>query len=452
MNSSRTRLQYRIQHMVFIILLLSLLGFVGWLSIEFDQSSDWTHGARHSLSQDTIEILQQMNGEINLRTYQADDPTLLNAIREILQRYQRNKIDFEFEMINPDIYIAQAKRDNISQYGQTIIDYAGKSERIDQLSEESITNALLRLQRGNRPQIMFLSQHGERSIDDGSAQGYSLLKQQLNQKGFDAISINLLQHNLDTSNSVLVLNSIKRPLLQSEQDTLMKYLEEGGNLLWLQDPAPDQSQQPLADMLALRFTPGIIVEQNEKISRMLKLPHPAVIPVLEYRVHPITHKMQYFTLFTTATALIPNESSDWIHSDLLITSDGSWSETGDFMPTVEYNKGADIPGPHSIGIALQRQIKRDQLNTAQRVVVIGDSDFASNHYLGQGANLEFIVKTLNWLSEDDNLISINPKDAPDRELALTPLHAGFISIFFLFITPLLLLSLGGWIWHSRRKN
>lgn len=448
-----SRINYRIQHIIFVVLLLACLGFAGWLSEEFNFRSDWTAGARHSLSKDSIRLLEELAGPVQLRTYQSDDASLTKAIREILSRYQNHKHDFSFQIINPDIHIQQAGADGIQRYGQSIVEYQGKQERIDILNEESLTNALMRLHRGNSPKILFLSQHGERSVKDTSTTGYSLLAEKLRQTGFEVNNINLLQQELQTSNSVLVLSSINKPLLQSEQQLIQQYIEQGGNLLWLQDPGIDSSQQLFTELLGIKFLHGVVVENNEKISRMLQLSHAAMVPVLEYKLHPITQKMQYYTLFTTASAIIAvNNDMQWIHSDLLISSDSSWSETGDFISDIKFDRDIDIPGPLSLGMALQRQLKLNDIMTAQRIVIIGDSDFASNHNIGHGANLDFIQKTLNWLSEDDILISIAAKNAPDLELHLSSTAAATIALAFLVIIPLGLSTVGIVIWIKRRKR
>ncbi len=454
MNTGRpSRLSYRLQHITFVVLLITCLGFAGWLSEEFNFRSDWTAGARHSLSKDSIKLLSELKGPIQLRSYQPDDPSLLQAIREILTRYQNYKADFTFNIINPDIYIEQAKSDAIQRYGQSIVEYQGKLERIDTLNEESLTNALMRLHRGTSPKIYFLSQHGERSIQDNSGTGYSLLAQKLQQTGFDVSAINLLQQDIQTSGSVLVLSSISKPLLASELELIQQYLNAGGNFLWLQDPGIDPSQQSLSELLNITFLDGVVVDDNEKISRMLQLSHAAMLPVLEYKLHPVTQDMQYYTLFTTATAIIANtDESEWIHSDLLITSNTSWSETSDLLTDVIFHSDTDIPGPLSLGIALQRQLKDNDRLTAQRIIVIGDSDFASNHNIGHGANLDLILKSFNWLSEDDSLISIAAKDAPDLELNMTPTTASVIALLFFLIIPLGLASTGIVIWLRRRKR
>lgn len=451
--SRATHFNYRIQHIIYVILLLLCIFTAGWLSNEYNIRNDWTAGARHSLSQDTLKLLAEIKQPVSLRTYQADDTTLLQAITEILNRYQYNNKHFSYQIINPDIHIIQAKADHIEKYGQTIIEYNGKMERIDSLSEESITNALLRLYRGEQANLLFLSQHNEKNILDNSPGGYSLLAQQLAQKGFISRQFNLLQHSLTPGRDVLVISATDKALHDNELKAILHYIQQGGNLLWLLEPELNESMQSVASELHIETLSGTIVDDNEKISRMLQLKHPAIIPVLEYRMHPITQKMQYYTLFTGATAIRPLSSdSPWIHSDLLITSDSSWSETDGLLPAVQFNPQNDTAGPHTIGIAQQRQIENALQESAQRVVIIGDSDFLNNQNLGQGANFDFISKTFNWLSEADRLINISPKNAPDLELNLSAQAAATISIIFLFILPALFVSTGALIWHKRRRR
>jgi len=454
--SKKTQLQYRIQHILFVLLLLGCIGFAGWLSNEYNLRSDWTAGKRHSLSEDTTRLLKQLPFEVKLRSYQQDDPDLNKAINEILNRYQNNKANFSFELINPDIFIEQAKADNIQQYGQTIIEYNGKTERIDSLSEETISNALIRLHRNNKPRLLFLSQHGERSVVDNSPVGYSQLANKLTSKGFEVSEINLIQQSLTIENTVLIMGSINKPLLDNEQNKILQFIKAGGHLLWLQDPVLNESQLSLSRILNINFIDGVVVDNNQEVNRMLQLSHPAVIPILEYKRHPITEKMQYFTLFTTAAAISSNNSNqpdfNWISSDLLITSKSSWSETSNFILGVDYNKEKDLAGPLSIGIAQQRQIQRDKEKTSQRIVVIGDTDFIANNKLGNGANLDLILNTFNWLTQNNKLISIAPKNAPDQQLNLSAPVAAILGLFFLIALPLLFFISGAVIWFKRRKK
>ncbi len=466
-TNPKSQRQYRIQHILFILLLLGAIGFVGWLSNEYNTSHDWTAGKRHSLSNDTVQLLKQLPLEINCRSYQPENPLLNKAVNEILNRYKNKKADFNFKIINPDIFIVQAKKDKITHYGQTVIEYNGQTERIDSLSEETLSNALIRLQRNNKPQLLFLNQHGERDINDRSPAGYSQLASQLTDKGFSVNNVNLISQSLSVENTVLVVSSITKPLLKTEQDKITQFIKDGGYILVLQDPAPLESQLPIFNELNIHLIDGIVVDSNKQVHQMLKLSHPAMLAILEYKRHPITEKMRYFTLFTAATAMIQlnnelqikktesekNQPSDpWISTDLLITADTSWVETGDFLLGLNFDKEQDLAGPLSIGIAQQRQITLNTQKMAQRVVIIGDTDFIANNNLGKGANLDFILNTFNWLTQNDSLISIAPKNAPDLKLALSAPVAAILGLVFLFALPLALFISGAVVWSKRRKK
>lgn len=449
--------QYRIQHIIFVILLIASIGFAGWLSNAYNKQSDWTAGKRHSLSDDTVKLLSQLPAEINVRSYQADNPTLIKAINEILNRYKSHKADFNFKLINPDIFVAQAKKDKITHYGETLIEYNGKTERVDNLSEEALSNALMRLQLNNTSTLLFLTQHGERRINDASERGYQQLANRLTHKGFNVKSLNLLNQDITPENNLLILGSINKPLLKTEQQKIIQYINTGGQLLMLQDPAPDTSQRPILKALNINLIDGVVVDNNQKVHDMLKLSHPAMIPILEYKRHPITEKMQYFTLFITAAALTPlntdnTSANKWLTTNLLITSDSSWSETGDFLLGLAFDIEKDLAGPLSIGIAQQRQITLNNKKLAQRVVVIGDSDFIANNNLGQGANLDFILNTFNWLTQNEKLISISPKNAPDLRLNLSATMAATFGLVFLLALPALFFIMGAVIWSKRRKK
>ena len=112
---------------------------------------------------DTVKLLKQLDGEINIRSYQADDPTTHQAIAEILKRYKNHNNNLNYKILNPDLEIELAKADNINSYGQTVIKYNDKQELLNSLNEQSITNALIRLSRQSQPVITFIQGHNERN-------------------------------------------------------------------------------------------------------------------------------------------------------------------------------------------------------------------------------------------------------------------------------------------------
>ena len=148
----------------------------------------------------------------------------------------------------------------------------------------------------------------------------------------------------------------------------------------------------------------------------------------------------------------------WTSHELMRTEARSWSETGELSGSIRFDAGSDIAGPFTIGVALTRNMptidddKRTTVNSQQRIIVIGDGDFLSNAYLGNGGNLAMGMNIVNWLAHDDIFIDIPVKVAPDRNLELSPIAQGIIGLGFLFIIPLVLAGSGFLIWLRRRKR
>ena len=435
--------------LIFISLFSISIGLLAWLSTQYGFHSDWTHGSRHSLSDDTQKLLNGLDGPVLIRSYQSEDPALQQAVNEILHRYQRVKADFNFSLINPDLDPDLAKADNITRYGQTILKYRQKNEIIDSLSEQNISNALLRLSREHKPTIYFLTGHGERNPTDISPLGYNTLSSQLVSQGFELQSLQLLKQSLKDIKGTLVISSPSHPLLAGEIEQIKQFIDNGGNLLWLQDPGEQLGLEAIAEHLQVQFINGVVVDDDQNLRTVLGITHPAKLPILSYKLHPITEKMKYFTLFITATALYATNNSDWNSTPILLTQDSSWSETDGFVLEAKFEQEhGDIKGPLSIGLALQREHQGRQ----QRIVIIGDTDFISNNNIGQGANLLLTMNSLNWLTEDDKLISISVKNAPDTQLNLDDMQIAIIGFGFLILLPLLLLAAGFYIWYKRRKH
>jgi ABC-type uncharacterized transport system involved in gliding motility auxiliary subunit len=450
--SAKSRLQYRIQAVVFVILFLFSISLLAWLSTQYSVRSDWTAGNRNSLTDDTVKLLATLDAPIHIRSYQGENANAQQGVRDVLSRYQRHKKNLDFRIVNPDIEPDLAKADGIREYGQTIIKYREQQQIIDTLDEQSISNALLRLSRTSSPLLAFVSGHGERDINDQGNTGYALLQKQLTDKGFTSSQINLLSDVIPESTRVLVMAGASHDYVAGEVDKLLTYLEQGGQLLWLVDPESGHSLDKLFEQLGLQLVPGVVVDTNQQLRATLRTPHPAVLPILAYGEHAITAEIRYHTLFSLAAAIKTGAAiTSWQATPFLLTlPDSSWSETGNFFLDVSLDiKSGDTPGPLAIGYALEKPAAN---NHRQRVVVMGDSDFLSNANLGGGANLLLIQNTFNWLAEDDQLMNIAPKSAPDLDLRLSQIELIIIGFGFLIVLPLILAGSGFYIWFKRRKR
>ena len=448
------RLQLQLQKIIFIVLLLTAVGLLGWLSNQHSLQFDWTSNKRNTLSQSSIDLLGTLDQPVHVTVYVQDDETVRAAVDEILQRYQREKDDFTFSLVNPDIDFEAAQRDSIERYNQIVVNYAGNKETISSLSENTMSNALLRLSRPDARKVVFLKGHGERSISGDANTSYNKLATELEAKGFSLEAHNLLLSALPAETAVLVLAAPDRELLEGELDHIKTYIDDGGNLLWMMDPGEMQGMEDLAVKLGIEFLPGILVDNNINLRNTLRIQHPAMIPVLDYLAHPVTESIQYNTLFPISRGV---KQVDQQFNGAIIAQSlpQTWSEVSALTSEIAYEpENGDIEGPVGIIMALESALDNGNVKdkTTQRIIVAGDSDFLANSYIGAGANLSLGLNIFNWLAGDDDLIAIETKNAPDTQLQLDDTEIMLIGGGFFIVLPASLVLAGVVIWLRRRKR
>ena len=202
-------------------------------------------------------------------------------------------------------------------------------------------------------------------------------------------------------------------------DKLKRYLEGGGNLLWLIDQEPLRGLQPLAEFLGLQLTAGVVVDPATE--------PPAIAQAASYGVHPITENFTYNTAFPFVVKSKPSRRiSSWHTTRLVEVAARGWLETDDTEKNVRFDKNRDIPGPITVAVALERKVK----DKDQRVVVVGASTFLANQYVGTLFNLDLGTNMLNWLSQDENLITVQPRPRVDSQLNLGRTGLALIGLGF----------------------
>ncbi len=458
--SHQSRLQLNIQKIVFLLLFASSIGMLAWITDHYNYQFDLTANKRHSLSSNSVELLKTLDKVVTVHAYTTDEVTK-QAIQEIISRYQRIKSDFKLRLLNPDIDIDQVQQDGVvmNKPFAFVIYYNDRMEHIDSLSEQAISNALLRLNRRDNQQVVFLTGHGERDINSSDNRAYSTLKQQLTDMGFNLQKVNLLEDSLPENTKLLVIAAPSNNYLAGEIEHLETYIKNGGNLLWLADPGKLYGLDKIASSFGLQLQDGIIIDNNPELRQTLNIQHPGIIPVTEYYPHIITNTIRYNTLFPLTRGISPltNEDSinNWQAEALFSSSAKSWTESGGLLEEMVFDSSAgDVAGPITIAVALHRNRTTQENNQAgsQRVLVIGDSDFLSDTYIGAGANLNLGLNIFNWLIGDDDFISVEVNPAADTKLVLDDMQLLIIGFGFFLIFPALLLLIGFRIWYVRKNR
>lgn len=459
--TQKSRLQIRIQNIVFYIFFLAAIGLLAWLSTRYVYKADWSASNRNSLSAASQSLLEVIDGPVKITSYANIDEGLRRRIHNLVDLYQNNKSDIIFEFINPETEPEKTRQLGITVNGELIIEYSGRHENIKEISEQSLTNALQRVIRGDERWIIFMEGHGERSPHRQANHDLQAWSAQLESKGFNIQTINLASTpRLPDNTHVLVLASPQVALLPGETQIIEDYINNGGNLFWLSDPDSSQHLEKIAELLGIEFQPGMIVDPT---TQLFGINDPRFAIVTDYPAHLITQQFSTISLFPQAAAIDIDAVTNWQAVPILQSVDRSWSETDKIKGNVVFDSGTDIPGPLTIGVAMSRHpeeliddsaspAKENEPGHEQRIVVTGDGDFLSNTFLGNGGNLDLGLSILNWLSHDDTFIAIPAKTAPDLQLELTPTTQIIIGFGFLILLPLVLIGSGIMIWKKRRKQ
>ncbi len=453
----KSRVRIRIDNILFVALFLGAVSLLAWLSTRYHLQADWTASGRNTLSVASQRLLERLEGPLRISAYARKDEMLRNRVRELVDRYRRHKPDMELEFVNPDTVPDRVRELGISTDGEILITYQGRTEHLRTHSEQAMTNVLQQVARSGERWLVFINGHGERDPLGNANHDLGVWGKQLEQRGFNVQTLNLLEaREIPDNTSVLAIAGPQVDLMEGEVEIIRKYLEQGGNLLWLTDPGESVGMGPIAETLGLEFHPGAIVDPTTQILGV----DPSVALVTSYPPHAVTRDFQVATLFPRAMGILTDDREGWDHQPILSTSASTWAETGELAGNIRFEEETDIPGPLDIGIAMIRVpdgnlAERPEAGgggRTQRVLVIGDGDFLSNAFLGNQGNLDLGMNIVNWLASDDALIAIPAKTAPDTTLDLSPSAYYLIGFGFLLGMPLLLLGAGLGIWWRRRRR
>lgn len=450
---SSVRRRLWLQHLLFLLLFSLVIGLLAWLSVRYPVQADWTASGRNTLSEASQAWLMRLDGPVRITAYIHDHSPLREGISRLVDRYRRYKLDMTLTFVNPDLLPDQVRQLGITEDGELSVEYAGRRETLQHPGEQALTQILQRLSRRQDRLVLFLEGHGERQPQGVANHDLGAFGRELAKIGIQTRGLNLAtEPDIPADADGLVIAGPQIALAVGEIRVLLSYVQRGGHLLWLLEPADPSGLHTLAALLGITLLPGVVVDAD---TLRLGIHHPTFIPIADYGPHPITAPLRAPALLPQAVALDSQPLAGWQTDVLLESQSSSWTETGSLEGQIQFDPNTlERPGPLILGLALSWLKPGEESGDAvqQRVVVIGDGDFLSNTYLGNGANLELGLNIFNWLVLDEALIALPPRSVPDPTLRLSESALALLAALFLVILPAGLMSSGWLIWWFRRRR
>ncbi|MFA5370883.1 MAG: GldG family protein [Sideroxydans sp.] len=426
-----------------LVLLATVIG-VYLLAARFPAQWDVTQNALNSLSPASVKVLAQLEGPLTITVYATDldaqQGDVRKLVNEFIALYQRYKPDLRLVFVDPVKQPEATRHSGIRGNGEMVVEFGGRREHITTLNEQTLTSALLRLAHGKQQMLMYVSGHGERKLDGKANHDLGEFGKRLEQNGYHIAPLNLaIAPEVPDNVGVLVITHPQTKLFVGEVTKLNHFVERGGNLLWLLDAEPLRGLESLAEVLGLVLTPGVVIDPA---AQEMSAPRDWTLGT-GYPPHPVTRDFDLITVFPYARALEMEVDTQWQQHILVEGALNGWVSP---QRTARFDPQRDIAGPVTLALTLQRQVGE----RGQRIVVVGSGSFLANAYSGNGGNLDLGVNILNWLAGEERLISLVPPKAEDGKLILSGRQLTATSIILLILCPLLLITIGGWLWWRRR--
>jgi len=452
-----------------ILVVLGILVAINYIGKIQNKRWDLTANKQFSLSDQSRNVLAKLDAPMQIMVF-AQEPEF-GRYQDKMKEYEYASKKVSTEYIDPDKKPTIAKQNQIQQYGTIVFNYKGRTERVTSDNEQEITNGVIKVVSGQQRKIYFTQGHGEKDTTSAERDGYNAIAAALGRENYTLEKLVVAQQGaVPDDASVVIVAGPRTDFFPQEADALKKYLDKAGKLLLELDPPDKADSAPLTNLIALAHDWGVDVGNNVvvDVSGMGRLiGTDASVPVAaNYPSHPITQRFTFLTAFPLAREASPVSGGVNGHTAqaFVETSPRSWAETDikalltSGQVALDESKG-DKKGPITIASAVSATTAPppaatkppdDAPKPEARVAVIGDSDFAANAGLGIQGNRDLFMNTVGWLSQQENLISIRPKEADDRRITLTATQQSNITWLSLLIIPAFVFGTGVYTWWRRR--
>ncbi len=446
-----------------VIVALAIVVAVNYLSARQNKRWDLTANRQNSLSEQTVKVLQGLTSPVKFTVF--DRQTEFDRFRNRLEEYTYQSSQVSVEYIDPDARPVIAKEYEIQQYGTVVVENMGRRERVTSDSEQDLTNGVIKALSDQARKVYFLQGHGEKEPNRTERDGYSALSGMLRRDNYMVERLVLAQQkDVPDDATVVVVGGPTSDVLPAELEALRRYLARAGKLMVLIDPPVGEQPVSLPNLDALIKEWGVTLGNNVVVDVSGATNEPSIAVAATYPLHAITEQFSTLTIYPLARTVEPVSGgvNGRTAQTIVETSRGSWAESNlaSLTSGVQMDEGSgDKPGPLSVGAAVSAAAEapagsQGTSGTAPkpetRVVVFGDSDFATNAYAGVPGNPNLFANAINWLAQQENLIAIRPTEAADRRVTMTPRQQTMAFLASILVIPGLVFAAGIYTWWRRR--
>ena len=360
---SKRSLSFGVNSIFVTILIIGLVGVFNFLLAQYPHKMDLTKNKIHTFSDQSTKVMKGLSDELKADFY--GDLGSKEKFRPVFENYKKLSNKFKFELIDPNKEPLKVKQAGVKKAETLILSYKGKTTKIEEISEEKITNAIIKLTKEGRSTVCMLVGHGENSIANTAQDGIQGVKKGFEDQAYEVKELTLSQETaIPADCSVIAMVGVSKALFTSEIKMLSSYLDNGGRAVIAMEATVTQVDQT-KELRELLKTWGIEAKTAlviDPISRQLGVD--ASVPIIaQFNFeHAITKdfKQQCYFPFTRPIELTAPAPAGLKTYWLAKTTPKAWGETdmnSIAKGAVQYNAGTDIAGPVTTAVAVTGKSK-----------------------------------------------------------------------------------------------
>lgn len=442
---------------LYTALIVGILVIVNLLSINHHTRFDLTSQKYFSLSPQSKKVIKALDEKITIFAFVKQEESF-DAI-DLLDKYLSPMI--ETQIVDPDRKPSIAAKYNITGYNALIVETAsGRREATTYISEESLTNAIVKATRDEEKKVYFMQGHNERATDSDGQQDWGSVSKLLKMAAYQVETINLFTTGIIPDDAdLLVIAGPRNDFQELELDLIDKSLKKGMALLLTLDPGVHPNLEKFMKEYGVKIHRDHIIDP---ISQQIGF-DPLVASVSSYSKHPIVKDIKAATFFPFARSItFDKENSN--HARFVpfaTTAAQSWGETDPVSlesGVVEYHPGVDHPGPRIIAGAISFSIgkSKEELKIGEkpgvgRIAIVGDSDFAANATIGLSSNKDLFQNIIGWLLDRGEQITVRPKSRGFNPIIFSDTALNTIFVIVVVLMPVASVVTGVLVRRRRKK-
>lgn len=450
--------KYGMNLSVLVILVVAILVGVNFVGYRHVKKIDLTKAGVNSISEQTKSILNNLKGDLILRAFineGQDTVGMQQKFKELTDLFKGASSKVSALVINPVKKPEEAKAFGITANGTVVLEHQGKKTKVEEISEQAFTNAIIKITREKNKVVYFVTGHGERDFESGSPEGAQNFKKYLTDSSYDVLPLSFFEKKEVPENAELVIIAgPKQAYLEPEIKAIKNYLFKGGKVLLALDPGTKNNLGGLAKLIGVEFKNNYILDQ---LGQLVGGGGATAVGINYSPLHEVTKEFkQAMTIFHLASQVTTdkNKPDAIVVDEIVKSSPASFAKNEIKQGEAKYIDGKDVKGPLGIVASVKGKMRKDADTQGDAgdfsAIVVGDSDFLTNQLIDAQLNHDLALNIVAYLAKDADLVSIRPKTFEGTTLTITQTQSALLFYGLVFILPLIIFVTGGFVWYRRR--